>query len=1290
MRTLLSVFLFFFLLFPLWGKSDNNAVYFRCYYEKLNLPQTSILQIIQDGKGFLWLATGRGVYRFDGNEVVPLSQILPNYRKELSGYIPWIMIDDHENLWLSNGYIYELNTGNMHQNTIAGEPMLNAPLMDRQGNFWFNHHDRYVKYDRKNKRSVSVEAPVSSGFDKSEHYVWGISADRQLYRMSIGEGDIAVLKYDLAQWQIDEISVIRAVSDETILIGSKTSGLWQYDVRTQTAHQIFFENYVRDILCYSSSVCWIATENGIYLYDINSHKVEHWRKDPHDVFAIQDHAIYSFYKDREGGVWCGSYFRGLSYVPNSQCKFESFKPSKKYPGLEGTVVREFCKDADGNLWIGTEDYGLNCYNLASGTFSNYSKGNGLGTNNIHGLCIDGNELWCGSFDNGIEIFDVRSRKVIRSFKANDPQSNLKSDFVLSVMRAKDGKVWIATDMGVQSYDKDKGRFSDLYKGISPCSQIYQDEEGNIWCACSGELACITVGNEVKKYRLNDGSIQSVMETREHEIWVATSSGIARLDKSRGSFVKHVLSDQNTATNYAYRIIQDGQGFFWISTAYGLIRFQPDSQSSYVFTSLEGLPENRFNVNSSFQDSNGILYFGTINGFTSFDPTLLLPSKVVPRPALTKLLCTGANLERTIYNICDNSFQIDYTENNVTFEFSSFTYTAPDALRYRYRLEPLDKSWHIQQGSLPFTYPSLSPGRYTLRLQTTDYNGEWADNEMCYQIDILPPFYASWWAKLLYGCLLAGSIVLILWRWHNGMKKKQQIHIQEVKDATEKEIYHTKINFFTTIVHEIRTPLTLIKAPLDKELEKNHSENLLLVEKNVDRLQNLCTQLLDFRKMESEQLQLNFVKTNLPDLLKAILYRFSGQMNESGLKCEDNLDQIILEAPIDREAFTKIVSNLLNNAVKYACRQIRIILSADTDHFYLSVLNDGPQIAQSDRSKIFNMFYRTDDAKEKEGTGIGLSFCRSLAEMHNGRLELVDDKEYTHFRLTLPMKQQLVFSIEAVTDEEEWEETESNEAEHSDITVLIVEDEPELRTFLKKALSESYRVLVAANGVQAMEIIGKTSVSLVVTDVMMPKMDGCELCRAIKTNVELCGIPVVMLTAKNTVEAKLEGYMAGAEEYIEKPFSMKYLSARIAAIIDKKKKEATAHFESQPTVKITNLVSKSDKALMERFRKLVDENLTSDKLNIPFLCEQLGVSQTTFFRKMKSVMEVSPNDYIRMARVERAASILLEIEDVRISDVAYELGFSSPSYFTRCFIQHYGMSPKDYVTLKKQDIANKVE
>lgn len=537
MNTLLLIVFFLFFPFFMWGKNEDAAVYFRCYFEELNLPQTSILQIVQDKKGYLWLATGRGVYRFDGNEVVALSEILPDYRKDLNGYISWIMVDD-DKLWLSNGFVYELTTGNLHRNSISDKAMINAPLLDNRGNLWFNHYDGYVKYDKHSKQSKCVNVSAGSGFTLSDHYVWGISKEGDLlYRMSIGEGDIAVLEYNLIKWGVNEISVIQAVSDEMILIGTRSSGLWRYDVRTQTASQIFFENYVRDILCYSPSVCWVATENGIYIYNVNSGKIEHWRKDAHDVFAIQDHAIYSFYKDREGGVWCGSYFRGLSYVPNSQCKFNSFKPSKKFPGLEGTVIREFCEDSHGNLWIGTEDNGLNCFDITDGTFINYSKENELETNNIHGLCVDGEQLWCGSFDNGIEVFDVVKRKVLHSFKENDGKSNLKSDFILSILKSKDNQIWIATGAGIQKYDKEKGSFTDLYKGISPCSQLFQDEHGNIWCVCTNELACITPENQLKKFFLHNGTIQSVMETRNHEIWVATSLGIARLDQ----FKKNLLT-----------------------------------------------------------------------------------------------------------------------------------------------------------------------------------------------------------------------------------------------------------------------------------------------------------------------------------------------------------------------------------------------------------------------------------------------------------------------------------------------------------------------------------------------------------------------------------------------------------------------------------------------------------------------------------------------------------------------------------------------------------------------------
>lgn len=1280
MKILLIACLVF--LIPRFSSGENSAAFFRCYYDELNLPQTTILSIDQDSKGYIWLATGKGVYRFDGYEAIALSEIRPDLRDVLEVYTPWVMVDDDEKLWISNGYVYDLNTGDLYKNPVSSTPTINMPIIDTRGNFWFNYANRFARYDRKMKQMSFLDMPVRGGFTRSEHYVWGMADCNQLVRMAVGDGSIANIKYDLPAC-INDVSNLYAINDNTILIGTKSSGLWKYNVGLRQASLVFQENYIRDILCYDENTYWIATENGIYIYNIADNQVYHWKKDPHDVYAIQDHAIYSFFKDKEGGIWCGSYFRGLSYVPNSQCKFNSYKPSKKYPGLEGTVVREFCKDNNGNLWIGTEDRGISCFIVSEERFENYSKDHGLHTNNIHGLCMDGDILWCGSFDNGIELFDIRKKKVVSSFKMADGVSNLKSDFVFSILRTENGDIWIGTDAGVQVFDKEKNRFRDLYEGIRPCSQLYEDSKNNIWAVCSNELMCVSPDGVLSRYSLESGTIQSVIETHNHEIWVATSFGISRLDISRNCYINHCLSEQNASTNFAYRIVEDGQGYFWISTGYGLVRYQPAMQTSYVFTTLEGLPENRFNTSSSFQDDNGVIYFGTINGFTCFDPTLFLPGSIIPQPKLSKLTCMGVNMERTIYNVDKGVPDIDYTENTLSFEFSSLTYTAPGALRYRYRLDPIDRGWHVQNGTAQFTYPSLLPGKYTIRFQTTDYNGKWADNEVAYAIEIMPPFYLSWWAKSFYILFAFILFVWILRKWHMRLKDKQKEHIQKIKDATEKDLYTTKINFFTTIVHEIRTPLTLIKAPLEKELEEHKSENLLLVANNVDRLQNLCTQLLDFRKMESEQLQLNFVKTDIADLLRGILYNFSAQITANNLICESNFEQLTLEAPVDREAFTKIATNMLANAVKYANRFIKIELAADRDSFYLVVSNDGARIDKSDRNKIFNMFYRSAEAESKTGSGIGLAFCRSLAEMHNGSLELVDDQNYTVFRLALPLKQQMVFSIESVVEdanEQELQDTESSD--DTAVNLLLVEDEPELRNFLKKSLAEYYHVFVASNGIEAMEIIEKHAVSLVITDVMMPKMDGCELCRAIKNRVELCGIPVIMLTAKNTVEARLEGYMAGAEEYIEKPFSMKYLLARVAFIIEEKRKDAQSHFSSQVSTKINELINKSDDKLIERFRILVEENITSDQLNIPFLCEQLGMSQTTFFRKMKSLLNVSPNDYIRVARIEHAAAVLLEVDNVRISDVAYEFGFSSPSYFTRCFIQHYGMSPKDYIAQKK--------
>lgn len=1280
MKTLIFS-LFLSLISVLVSAGNNVPSFFRCYYDELNFTQTTILDIEQDSDGYIWLATSSGVFRFDGNEAVPLSDMIPDYRDVLNSYIPWIMIAGNK-LWIGNGYIYDIETGVMEKNSLSKFQILNKPIIDRLGNIWLNNYDGFVKYNRSSNEMFYLKTKVCQGFTFSDNYIWGINSNSELLRMSISSGDIINNNIALPRWVVNDIALLHAINDTAIFIGTRSKGLWLFDVSTSSIRQLFQENYIRNILTYNPSTYWIATENGIYVYRLDTDEVIHWEKDPLDSYAIQDHAIYTFFKDREGGIWCGSYFRGLSYVPNSQLKFSSYKPSKTYNGFKGTVVREFCSDSKGNIWMGTEDCGINCFIPEESRFINFSKDSGLGTNNIHGLCIDGDLLWCGSFDNGIELFDVNSRKITHSFKANDGRSNLSSDFVFTILKNRNGDIWIGTYAGVQIYDRTANRFTDKLDGIGLCSHLMQDSRNNVWAVSSNRLVRISEDRKLTEFHIPRGTIQSVMESQNNEIWVATSVGISCLDIDKGIFVNHTLSEQDSSTNFAFRIEEDIHGYFWISTGHGLVRYHPDTHSSYVFTSIEGLPEDRFNQASSFKANDGTLYFGTINGFTSFKPEIPTDERIKPIPEISRLTCMGVNMERTVYNINKDINYIDYTENTITFEFSSLTYTAPDALLCRYRLEPVDKNWHVQQGFSPFTYPSLSPGQYTIRFQTKDYNGEWADNEIAYRLEIVPPFYLSIWAKSLYVILLLIALIAFVRRLIKIQKNKHAQHIQDVKRATEKDLYNTKINFFTTIVHEIRTPLTLIKAPLEKEIEKNKSENLQLVEKNVERLQNLCNQLLDFRKMESDHMQLNFVKTNLSDFLKGILYRFSAQIIENKLKCEDNLDKINVEAPVDREAFTKIVSNMMSNAVKYADSIIKVNLGITENDFYLMISNDGVVINKEDKSKVFNMFYRTANAETKQGTGIGLAFCRSLAEMHNGTLEIVDSKEYTCFKLTLPLKQQIVFSIESVTDTDGIVDTSILElSDNFKATILVVEDEPELRNFLKKSLSEMYNVIVAPNGLNAMEIIEKIPVSLVVTDVMMPKMDGCELCRAIKSRIELCGIPVVMLTAKNTVEAKLEGYMVGAEEYIEKPFSIKYLIARIASIIEKKKKEAESNLTSNISVKISNVSNSSDAALVERFRKLVEENISSDKLNITFLCEQMGMSQTTFFRKMKSVLNVSPNDYIRIARIERAAAVLLEVENVRISDVAYEFGFSSPSYFTRCFMQHYGVSPKDYILHK---------
>jgi Signal transduction histidine kinase len=567
-------------------------------------------------------------------------------------------------------------------------------------------------------------------------------------------------------------------------------------------------------------------------------------------------------------------------------------------------------------------------------------------------------LWCGSFDEGIEVIDLDKMRVIKKYSKDDGKSNLSSNLISSLLLSSHGDILVGSDNGVQLYDSKSDSFVTFNSELNGALQLFEDSKQNLWVVNNYDISVLTPNKNLSRYNFTNKKVLSITEDKDNIIWIATSKGIEYFDKEKREFIPNNFTSNDKATNFTYRIEEDEDGFFWISTGNGLVCFHPHKKHNTYILYKKAFQKIGLNANSSFKDDNGDIYMGTINGFTSFNPQFPKDASILPSLIITKLTCMGKNGGRDIYFSSYKKIkeEINYNENSITIEFSSLTYSAPNTLKYKYRLDPLDKSWHELEGTTTINYNSLPYGEYNLKIKSTDYYGNWLDNEINHSIEILPPFYATLLAKILYGLVLLIIIIQIIRHYQKRVVNKQKRAIDELKSKTEKELYLTKINFFTTIVHEIRTPLTLIKIPLEKEMETNNNDNLLLIEKNVDRLTKLCSQLLDFRKVESNQLQLNFVKTDIPDFISNIIFRFMPLIKSKEIQFTHNLQDVNLIAPIDREAFTKIVSNLLNNSIKYADSIIQLNVSKKDKVFELSIKNDGAKIIGEDRKQIFDMFF----------------------------------------------------------------------------------------------------------------------------------------------------------------------------------------------------------------------------------------------------------------------------------------------------------------------------------------------
>lgn len=1302
----------------LCAQGNHPRYYFKTLDIRDGLSQNTVSTILQDRQGFLWFGTKDGLNRFDGTE-------FRVFQKENSGlensFITVLHEDQAGNIWVGTDAglyvydpLYEKFTSFDRIPDDSGEAIVRTVSRiekDSQERIWISvDHQGLYCYDPATDefRHVlhndgTVSRPVNiNRFWFDGDTCWLCFYDDNLYYSS--DGFRTLIPFTDAEgrspFKGDVIHAQVYGPHNCRYIGS-SSGLTVINQTTGKSERLL-DCFVRSLCFRSDKELWVGTESGLYIYEPGKGITAHFTaSDGSDPYSLSDNALYAICRDSEGGMWVGSFFGGLNYYPHQWSSFEKYYPKEGMKDF-GQRVREICPGNDGTLWIGTEDKGLFNFDPASGRIEKFAHPS-IHTN-VHALCLDGNDLWVGTFAGGLNRIDLRTRQVRHYRKGTGPNS-LDANHVFSICKTTSGDLWMGTTSGLLRYNRDTDNFERLQEPSDIfVYDIVEDSDGNLWVA--------TYANGVFRYDVNrrqwknftadrknpaslpSNKITDICEDSRKRLWIMTQGeGFCRFDPQSESFVRYG-TEQGFPDNTVYYMVEDDQGDLWLTTNKGVVRFSPDTGEKHVFTTADGLLSNQFNYRSGYKDEQGNIYLGSINGFVVFNPATFTENSFVPPLFITDLLlfnkrvsvgAEGSPLQKSI--VFSDKLELAPDQNSFSLHVAALTFQAPETNRLLYKLEGFDKEWYGVGRSSLVSYSNLPYGTYTFHLCDSDSDGRPNGAERTLRIDIRPPFYLSLWAYALY-LLLGICSAAVAFRYYRRRNRQQQrLAMEKFEREKERELYTAKIDFFTNVAHEIRTPLTLIKSPLENvlastELPADVRDDLEIMDLNTDRLLHLVNQLLDFRKTETRGFRLNFVECDVAELLKQTYTRFTPVVRQRGLGFTFEMPEHI-PASVDREALIKIASNLFANAIRHAIGYIHIRVCVADERLTLSISNDGNIIPPEEREEIFKPFvqYTESHSHSVSGTGIGLALARSLAELHEGTLTMDDDQTCNRFVLSLPMKHEDTLlhqhrdETAGTGDENGEEQQEETDTAASRTTILVVEDNAEMRSFVERQLSADYRVLTAGDGEEALKMLEAHVVSLVVSDIMMPRMDGMELCDRMKSDLNYSHIPIVLLTAKTTMQSKIDGLKSGADAYIEKPFSVKYLKAVIANQLSNREKLRAA-FAHSPFIQTHSVAAtKADEEFLKALKEVITAHMDNPDFCLDDMASLLSMSRSSLNRKIKGLLDMTPNDYIRLERLKKAAQLL--DEGGRVNEVCYTVGFNTPSYFAKCFQKQFGILPKDF-------------
>ena len=1294
-RFFLAIFL---IATALTGRAQVSPIHFRNFSTDEGLPDNSVRAIYQDSDGLIWLCTREGICMYDG---LHFKQLEDPSCDILDGLAMSLAEDPQRRLWFitTRGIgFHDLETGeNRVVRHNAGGSLVGAAdiAVDRSGMVWFANEDIFA-WDPVHETLVDW-SPVALFHSNtveadSNGTVWFLSTSGDLYRFNTIYNSFERIHGGAG----NRFSRQDLVSDDAghILSSAPDGVVLQTDIMTGATTTLYRTDaaQIRCIVPEPDGRCWLGTDRGIILMDKEGRRFfTHDRSDP-DSVAGED--IWSMLRDVQGNLWVGMFYNGLSLMRSPRSLVSRHLGRKSGGDLPGDMIRPVVAVDDGHILAGAEDGGLSLLNLVDDTVEDLSFTTAEGKSvNVQGLVLDGDDLWIATFGNGMFRMDFPSRKIRRNY--------LSDLSAATVAKTRGGDIYLGTTSGMYRYDRAADRFQSCPEfGSDFIHTIFEDSRGNLWVGTYGDGVWTGKDGQYKHITLNDKDfglssdyITSIREDSRHRLWVLTETGGAcfvGLDEiASGNFRFRSLSRRNgLPSSIACCLQEDLDQILWLTTTNGIVKLDPETLSiREIYREENGNTMNQYSYGSACASSSGRLYFGTSRGLIGFTPAERVNRQPL-RLYITEISAFGSGgffsvTEDGKSTIRTDKIRLRYSDvSSLTIRYAAPDFQSSRTGLFRTVLEGKRKTIAGFSSNGETIYTDLAPGKYHFRVSGVGNRRE-AVRDL--DIEIVPPFYRSTLAYLLYFLAFAVALALIARQWDFLRRLKMTREVEKLQSETQKELYDAKINFFTNITHEIRTPLSLIKMPLDKiissgDYTESSKQELLTMQANADRLLRLTNQLLDLRRLEKMEIKPTFLSNDLAEIVRKTCDRFTHMAKDRHIQLTVDVPSEPFPVDCAAEMVEKIVGNLVSNACKYGDKLVRVSLEPrpEEERVRIRVDSDGERIPERDVERIFEKFFQSGPAREGKGTGLGLPYARSLAALHGGSLVLDRSvEEFNSFVVELPVHQETMVEMPPVARPAEETEEMPSSIDNLHHTLLVVEDDPEMRAYLAKELSEEYNVLVAANGEDALEIIGKERIDLVVSDIMMPGIDGIALCNQIKSTTEFCHIPVILLTAAVGMETRIDTLEAGADGYIEKPFAIELLEATIANLF-KNREIANRQFTQSPLTHFNSMVTGGmDQEFMERLHETVMKHLAEPDLNIETLTSELGTSKSTLYRKVTANTGLNINEYIRVSRLKKAAE-MLSSQKYRISEVAYMTGFSSPSYFATCFQKQFNVSPSAFL------------